>query len=97
MIGFSKGYVVAISTHMKEIGEELQSIKIHENLIDLVYSPALNKLASAGDDGLRVVDMADWKESKAEHREFNKEEGDPEKMEWTKDGQILTVIVCLFV
>lgn len=31
MVGFSKGWVIAISTHMKEIGEELQSLKVHES------------------------------------------------------------------
>jgi len=92
MVGFSKGYVIAISTHMKEIGEELQSLKVHESsLYDVVFSSQLNKLATCGDDGLRVVDMTDWKELKSEHREFNREEGDPERMEWTKDGQILSV------
>ena len=35
--------------------------------------------------------MADWKELKSEYKEFNREEGDAEHMEWTKDGQILSV------
>lgn len=92
MVGFSKGYIIAISTHMKEIGEELQSLKIHEQqLVDVAYSSNLNRLATCGDDGVRVVDMSDWKEMKSEHKEFNREEGDPERMEWTKDGQILSV------
>jgi len=92
MVGFSKGYIIAISTHMKEIGEELQSLKIHEqSLVDVAYNAGLNKLATCGDDGVRVVDMQDWKELKSEHKEFTREEGDPERMEWTKDGQILSV------
>jgi hypothetical protein len=85
MVGFSRGWVIAISTHMKEIGEELQSLKVHEGtliansaslpssnltmsmsylvglLFDLCYSPQLNKLATCGDDGVRVVDMTDFK------------------------------------
>ncbi len=92
MVGFSKGYVIAISTHMKEIGEELQSIKLHDAaLTDLVYSSQLNKLASCAEDGVRVLDMQDWKELKSEGRTFTAEEGVPEKLEWTRDGQILTV------
>lgn len=92
MVGFAKGYIIAISTHMKEIGEELQSLKIHEtSLVDVVYSSVLNKLATCGNDGVRIVDMADWKELKQEYKEFNREEGDAEHMEWTKDGQILSV------
>lgn len=38
MVGFSKGFVVCISTHMKEIGEELQAVQLHEGfLIDMTY------------------------------------------------------------
>jgi WD repeat-containing protein 19 len=43
MIGFSKGNVVAVSTHMKEIGEEIHSIKLHESsLTNLAYSPEVS-------------------------------------------------------
>ena len=34
----SQGYVIAISTHMKEIGEELQSIKIHERIATVLHA-----------------------------------------------------------
>ena len=92
MIGFSRGYLIAISTHMREIGEELQSLKMYESaLTNVCYSPALNQLAVAGDDGVKVVDMAEWKELKADQVRFNQDEGDVDAMAWTADGQILTV------
>jgi len=63
MIGFSEGYAVAISTHMEEIGEELQSLKVHDSgLMALAYSDAANKFATCGEFQLKVVDMSsDWK------------------------------------
>jgi WD repeat-containing protein 19 len=92
MVGFSKGFVVAISTHMREIGEELQSLQVHsEVLYDMIFSPTLNKLASCGNDGVRVVSLADWKECKDDYTNYNGTEGSPEKLHWTTDGQILTV------
>ena len=92
MIGFSRGYLIAISTHMREIGEELQSMKMFESaLTSLCYSPNLNKLAVSGDDGVKLVDMSDWKEMKSDQVRFGQDEGDVEHMAWTTDGQILTV------
>ena len=92
MIGFSRGYLIAISTHMREIGEELQSMKMFESaLTSVCYSTALNKLAVSGDDGVKLVDMSDWKEMKTDQVRFGQDEGDVDSMAWTNDGQILTV------
>lgn len=92
MIGFSKGYVIAISTHMREIGEELQCVHTHEGtLLDMAYSQVVYKIASVGEDGLRVIDMNDWREQKQEHRTFSREEGVPERLDWSKDGTLLAV------
>ena len=40
---------------------------------------------------MKLVDMTDWKELKAEQVRFNQDEGDVDSMAWTADGQILTV------
>jgi hypothetical protein len=66
-------------------------VSLPASLVDMVYNQQLNRLATCGDDGVHIVDMADWKELKSEHKEFTREEGDAERMEWTKDGQILSV------
>lgn len=51
LLGFSNGHVVAISTHPKDIGQELWQIKNHRELLTgLAYSPALELVASCGDD-----------------------------------------------
>lgn len=48
LIGFSGGFIISISTHLKEVGEELFQVKNHkENLTDVaVYG---DQAASCGD------------------------------------------------
>lgn len=94
LVAFTGGTIISISTHMKEIVEELQSIKVHELCLhDLVYSSQCNKIASCGKDGVHVINLAGntWQEIKSEYKRFSMDEGEPKSLEWTADGQILTV------
>lgn len=51
LIGFSHGYFVVISTHIREIGHELCQAHNHkESLNSVAISTALNKAASCGDN-----------------------------------------------
>lgn len=50
LIGFSHGYFVVISTHIREIGHELYQTRNHKDLNSVAISPALNKAASCGDN-----------------------------------------------
>lgn len=51
LLGFSNGHVVAISTHPKDIGQELWQVKNHKELLTgLAYSSVLELVASCGDD-----------------------------------------------
>ena len=96
LIAFSEGYVVAISTHMEEIGEELQSLRLHESTInDLIYCDALNKCATISENQIKIVDLSmDWKqqqEVKTEILSYSQNDGKPYMLDWTSDGQILSV------
>jgi WD repeat-containing protein 19 len=89
MIGFSAGFLVVISTHMREIGEELFSGQFHKsNLSTLAYSPKLQRTATAGDSGIKIVDMGEWKEVVGDSMTLDDE---ITRMSYTNDGQILTV------
>jgi WD repeat-containing protein 19 len=89
MIGFSEGFLVVISTHMREIGEELFSGQFHKTqLTTLAYSPVLQRTATCGDGGIKVVDMNEWKEVQGDSMTINEE---VTMMKYTLDGQILTV------
>lgn len=51
LLGFSNGHVVAISTHPKDIGQELWQVKNHKELLTgLSYCPSLEIVSSCGDD-----------------------------------------------
>lgn len=51
LIGFSHGYLVVISTHIREIGQELYQARNHkDSLSSVAISPVLNKAASCGDN-----------------------------------------------
>ncbi|XP_052278623.1 WD repeat-containing protein 19-like isoform X1 [Dreissena polymorpha] len=90
MIGFSQGFFVVISTHMKEIGQELFQARNHkDNLSCIAISLSLNKAASCGDNCIKIHDLSDLKEMFAI---INlDDERSLDRMEWTEDGQLLAV------
>lgn len=92
LAAFSRGYVVVISTHNKEIGEELYCLKVHEETLTAVaVSIAGMKFTSCSADCVRVVDMNDWKELKLRGLDSSSLDGSPDTVEWSSDGQILSV------
>lgn len=51
LIGFSAGYFVSISTHIKEVGQELFQVRDHKNVLNHVtVCPIGGKAASCGDN-----------------------------------------------
>jgi WD repeat-containing protein 19 len=93
LVGFSGGTVLLVSTGQKDLGEEKFSVKFHpNNLITFAYNPFLKRCASAGDDGVRIFDVRDFKESEGDfiHRR-DLEDGRISEVAWSPDGQILTV------
>ncbi|EDO29788.1 predicted protein, partial [Nematostella vectensis] len=63
MIGFSNGFFVVISTHMKEIGQELFQTRDHKDVLtDIAISTELNKAASCGDNCVKIHDLVEMKE-----------------------------------
>jgi len=90
MIGFSHGFFVVISTHMKEIGQEIFQVRDHkENLCRVAISPSVGKAASAGDNSVRIHDLQDWKQMYA--IVTLDDERSLDNIEWTDDGQLMAV------
>ena len=51
LIGFTGGYCIAISTHMKEIGQELFQIRNHRDKVSCIsICQSLNRAACVGDN-----------------------------------------------
>ncbi|XP_033108550.1 WD repeat-containing protein 19-like isoform X2 [Anneissia japonica] len=91
MIGFSNGYLVVISTHISEIGQELFQARNHkDNLKAIAISLSLNKAASCGDNTIKIHDLSELKEMYA-IVELEDESKGLGKMAWTDDGQLLAV------
>ncbi|XP_013417652.1 WD repeat-containing protein 19 [Lingula anatina] len=90
MIGFSQGFFVVISTHMKEIGQELFQARNHkDNLTSIAITLSLNKAASCGDNIVKIHELSDLKETYAilnldDERQLG-------QINWTDDGQLLAV------
>lgn len=51
LLGFSSGYFIAISTHIKEVGQELFQVRNHKNVLsDIAICNGIGKAASCGDN-----------------------------------------------
>ncbi len=67
VIGFSEGWVAHISTHIKEIRDEIQSEKIFNSPLDAICTnDTLYKMAAAGEGQIRIFNLSTWKENKNE-------------------------------
>ncbi|XP_013161531.1 PREDICTED: WD repeat-containing protein 19 [Papilio xuthus] len=84
LIGFSAGYIIAISTHIKEVGEELFQVKNHkDNLTDIAVFG--NQAASCGDGQLKVISL--W--NNGEVRCTLGVAGGAERCAYSADGRLL--------
>ncbi|KAF2983126.1 hypothetical protein EK904_011176, partial [Melospiza melodia maxima] len=91
MIGFSQGYFVVISTHIREIGQEVFQAHNHkDNLSSIAISQSLNKAASCGDNCIKIHDLTDMREMYAIINLDDENKG-VDQMAWTDDGQLLAV------
>ncbi|XP_053314341.1 WD repeat-containing protein 19 [Spea bombifrons] len=91
MIGFSLGFFVVISTHMREIGQELfQAHNHNDNLTSISISHSLNKAASCGDNCIKIHDLTELKDMYAIINLDDETKG-LDKLSWTDDGQLLAV------
>ncbi|XP_033607097.1 WD repeat-containing protein 19 isoform X3 [Cryptotermes secundus] len=90
LLGFSAGFFVAISTHMKEVGQELFQAKNHRNsLNDIAVCSRLGKVASCGDNQVKIHDMSNLQETSSV---LTVEEDEVERLSWSEDGQLLGVV-----
>lgn len=89
---FTNGIISIISTHKKEIGMEIQSLNVFNGAIEaMAVSESLCKMAVAAHGTIKIINMNDWVEVKGEQITIPHDIGKITKLEWTTDGQILTV------
>ena len=93
IIGFSGGWIIVVSTELNEIGEEKYATQVFSSkLTTFSYNPQLKRVATAGTDGVRVLDTKDFKEMTGGYISSDEmENGKVTKLQWSPDGQILSV------
>ncbi|KAJ6655392.1 hypothetical protein lerEdw1_005450 [Lerista edwardsae] len=91
LIGFSLGFFVVISTHIREIGHEIfQACDHKDNLTSIAISQTLNKGATCGDNCIKIHDLSDLNEMYAIIT-LEEENKGLDQLAWTDDGQLLAV------
>ncbi|XP_049865142.1 WD repeat-containing protein 19 isoform X2 [Pectinophora gossypiella] len=84
LIGFSAGFIIAISTHIKEVGEELFQVKNHkDNLTDVAICNG--EAASCGDGQLKIISV--WNNGEVSGSVMPP--GGAERCAWSSDGRLL--------
>jgi WD repeat-containing protein 19 len=91
-IGFTKGYISIISTHMTEIKNEVHSMQpFKSGLDDLSVCEEVNRIAIAGENSVKIFDTNTWQEIVDEKIEISNQAGRISKIQWSNTGQILIV------
>ncbi|XP_036993911.2 WD repeat-containing protein 19 [Artibeus jamaicensis] len=91
MIGFSRGTFVVISTHIREIGQEVFQARDHkDSLTSIAVSQTLNKAAICGDNCIKIHELAELKDMYAIISLDDEIKG-LDTLSWTDDGQLLAL------
>lgn len=91
LVGFEAGYFTAISTHIKEVGQELFQVKNHkDSLTDIAISPIIGKIATCGDNIIKIHSLQNLEETE-KLITMNGETG-ISKVEWSTDGTMVAAV-----
>jgi WD repeat-containing protein 19 len=107
LLGFTAGYFIAISTHIKEVGQELFQVRNHKNaLTDITICEKIGKAASCGDNKYyqhtrKYKNQTGFSRSVKIHDLSNlqetssvltlSQEAGLERISWSVDGQLFSV------
>ncbi|XP_046624059.1 WD repeat-containing protein 19 isoform X1 [Neodiprion virginianus] len=88
LVGFEAGFLIAISTHIKEVGQELFQIKNHrDSLNDIALNNIAGKLVTCGDNTLKVHSIQNLEETNKVITLAG--ETGISHVEWSSDGSML--------
>ncbi|XP_076236024.1 intraflagellar transport protein Oseg6 isoform X2 [Calliopsis andreniformis] len=91
LVSFENGYFTAISTHIKEVGQELFQVKNHkDSLTDLTISRIVGKIATCGDNTIKIHSLQNLEETEKVIA-ISGETG-INKIEWSVDGTMLAAV-----
>ncbi|XP_078047935.1 intraflagellar transport protein Oseg6 [Augochlora pura] len=91
LVGFETGYFTAISTHIKEVGQELFQVKNHkDSLTDLAISQTIGKIATCGSNIIKIHNLQNLEETEKLITVSN--ETGISKIEWSMDGSMIATV-----
>lgn len=91
LVGFQTGYFTAISTHIKEVGQELFQVKNHkDSLTDLAISQTIGKIATCGDNAIKIHSLQNLEET--EKLITVSGETGINTVEWSMDGTMIATV-----
>jgi len=91
LVGFEAGFFIAISTHIKEVGQELFQVKNHkDSLTDIALNQMAGKVATCGDNVLKVHSLQNLEETEMMISVTG--ENGISSIEWSTDGTMLAVV-----
>jgi len=92
IIGFSSGMVNMLSTRANELGNEVAQCQVGTTPVESInVNVDVGKVAVASQGTIKFISLSDWKEVVSDRIEITKSCGKITKIDWTKDGSILTV------
>lgn len=88
LLGFAMGYIVAISTHPREVGQELWQVKNHrDSLSAIAVCTEMQLIASCGDNNIKIHSMSNLQETV---KVLNlSDQAGVKNIDWSSDGQLL--------
>lgn len=91
LLGFEAGYLISISTHIKEVGQELLQIKNHrDSLNGISLSLTAKKVVTCGDNTLKIHSILSLEET--EKIITVSGEAAVNSVEWSADGTMIAAV-----
>lgn len=91
LLGFEAGYITAISTHIKEVGQELFQVKNHrDSLNGIDINQITSKVVTCGDNNLKVHSLQNLEETEKVIAVTG--ETGVGMVSWSADGSMLAAV-----
>ena len=93
LIMFSEGFVVALSTHSREISEELKQLQVRERDIqDVLICEQSQKFALLCASDVKIGMLNSWRALESYSLSSTSEDrGKGSSFSWTEDGKLMTI------
>ncbi|XP_051161969.1 WD repeat-containing protein 19 [Leptopilina boulardi] len=91
LAGFEAGYIVGISTHIKEAGQELFQVKNHRDCLNgLALSDITGKITTCGDNSIKIHSLQSLEETEKVITVSG--ETGVNTVEWSADGSMIAAV-----